>query len=57
MKDLTGDDVIGAAGCAKTSGSTAPTHELMMYGNHKPVVRGDDEDLPGAACDSSRGSS
>jgi putative DNA primase/helicase len=45
VKDLTGDDVIRCRRMREDFWEYAPTHKLLMYGNHKPIVRGDDEGI------------
>jgi len=45
VKDLTGDDVIRCRRMREDFWEYVPTHKLMMYGNHKPLIRGDDEGI------------
>ncbi len=43
VKDLTGGDVLSARRMREDFWSFAPTHKLFIAGNHKPIVRGDDD--------------
>ena len=45
VKDLTGGDRISARRMNEDFWSFAPTHKLFLAGNHRPVVRGDDEGI------------
>ena len=42
VKTLTGGDAISARGMRENFASFAPTHKLVVVGNHRPVVRGND---------------
>lgn len=45
VKDLTGGDRISARRMQEDFWSFEPTHKLFLAGNHRPVVRGDDEGI------------
>jgi putative DNA primase/helicase len=45
IKDLTGNDTISARHLYGNPFDFKPTHKLMMYGNHKPTVKGTDEGI------------
>ncbi len=45
VKDLTGGDVLTARRMREDFWSFVPTHKLFIAGNHKPMVRGDDEGI------------
>ncbi len=45
VKDLTGGDVLTARRMREDFWSFAPTHKLFIAGNHKPLVRGDDDGI------------
>jgi putative DNA primase/helicase len=42
VKDLTGGDSISARSLYQAPITFLPTHKLWMFGNHKPIIRGDD---------------
>ena len=42
VKDLTGGDKIPARELYGDWFSFEPNHKLWIYGNHKPIIRGDD---------------
>ena len=43
IRTISGGDVISARGMREDFWSFHPTHKLLISGNHKPVVRGQDE--------------
>lgn len=45
VKDLTGNDVLVGNYKYKDSFEFQPTHKLLMYGNHKPLVKGSDDGI------------
>ena len=45
VKDLTGGDKITARFLHKEFFEFRPTHKLWIYGNHKPVIHGNDEGI------------
>jgi putative DNA primase/helicase len=45
VKDLTGGDPIECRRMREDFWSFLPTHKLFLAGNHKPIVRGDDEGI------------
>jgi putative DNA primase/helicase len=45
VKDLTGGDTITARRMNQDFWSFRPSHKLFIAGNHKPVVRGDDDGI------------
>jgi putative DNA primase/helicase len=45
LKDLTGGEKISARRMREDFWDFAPTHKLFMAGNHKPVIRGDDDGI------------
>jgi putative DNA primase/helicase len=45
VKDLTGGDPINCRRMREDEWSFLPTHKLFIAGNHKPMVRGDDEGI------------
>lgn len=45
VKDLTGGDPINCRRMREDEWTFLPTHKLFIAGNHKPVVRGDDEGI------------
>lgn len=42
VKDLTGGDVVAVRRMNEDFWNLVPTHKLLISGNHKPIVRGDD---------------
>lgn len=51
IKDITGGDTLNARGIhAKEAEKFTPTHTLWIYGNHKPVIGGDEDDVWGRVC-------
>jgi len=45
VKDLTGKDTLSGRHLNKEPINFVPTHKLIVYGNHKPVVRGSTEGI------------
>lgn len=45
VKTLTGSDEISARFLHKEFFSFRPTHKLWMFGNHKPIIKGNDEGI------------
>ena len=45
LKDLSGGDPISARRMRENFWSFMPTHKFFLAGNHKPIVRGDDEGI------------
>ena len=45
VKDLTGGDAISARRMNEDFWHFTPTHKLFLAGNHRPVVRGDDDGI------------
>lgn len=45
IKDLTGGDTISARRMREDFWRFKPTHKIIMFGNHKPVVRGTDNGI------------
>lgn len=45
VKDLTGGDPINCRRMREDEWTFTPTHKLFIAGNHKPIVRGDDEGI------------
>lgn len=51
IKDITGGDTLNARGIyAKEAQKFTPTHTLWIYGNHKPIIGGDEDDVWGRVC-------
>lgn len=51
IKDITGGDTLNARGIyAKEAEKFTPTHTLWIYGNHKPIIGGDEDDVWGRVC-------
>ena len=45
IKSISGGDVISARGMREDFWTFRPTHKLLISGNHKPVVRGQDDGI------------
>lgn len=45
VKSLTGGDTITARGMRENFSTFKPTHKIWISGNHKPIVRGQDEGI------------
>jgi len=45
IKDLTGGDTISARRIYGDPFDFEPTHKLWMFGNHKPIIKGDDHGI------------
>jgi putative DNA primase/helicase len=45
VKSLTGGDTITARGMRENFSTFKPTHKIWICGNHKPIVRGQDEGI------------
>jgi putative DNA primase/helicase len=45
IKSLTGGDTISARGMRENFSTFKPTHKIWICGNHKPIVRGQDEGI------------
>ena len=51
IKDITGGDTINARGVhAREADKFTPTHTFWIYGNHKPAIGGDEDDVWGRVC-------
>lgn len=45
VKDITGSDAIKARRMREDPWSFMPTHKIVMFGNHKPIITGTDEGI------------
>jgi putative DNA primase/helicase len=45
VKDLTGGDMLAVRRMNEDFWNLIPTHKLLIAGNHKPIVRGDDKGI------------
>ncbi|HEY1956030.1 MAG TPA: phage/plasmid primase, P4 family [Polyangiaceae bacterium] len=45
VKDITGGDVISARRMREDFWSFFPTHKIVMFGNHKPIITGGDDGI------------
>lgn len=45
VKDITGSDAIKARRMREDPWSFIPTHKIVMFGNHKPIITGTDEGI------------
>jgi putative DNA primase/helicase len=45
VKDITGSDMIAARRMREDPWTFSPTHKIVMFGNHKPIITGTDDGI------------